>query len=368
MQSTLICLALSTAAAFAPTATPARTGTKLNAGVGVIIQNKGGGHGEIGFHLAKTLIDKGLDSVKIVQDADAKKDKLPFCKYDELPAAVSVEWVDMGDAAAVEAACSSAGAITHVYDNFAKSPADAAPVIAAAKGSSDFKTYAFVSSAGMYTAKGMLKETKAIKDPPTGQREVELTLEAELPGKWCAFRPQYIYGPYTNKRDYLDWFLNRAARDLPMAVPADAQQPVSVTHCEDVASLLGSVVGKEDAAADQIFNCGANKLCSYDDVCIAAAKALGKEALVAALPPDTKSSFPFRPNAEGFAVSVRKALDVLEWEGAKHNVLDDIAADGFYTKDFLALGLDQGDLDTSKDQLELCENLEQDYGARGVHV
>ena len=94
-----------------------------------------------GFHLAKTLIDKGLDSVKIVQDADAKKDKLPFCKYDELPAAVSVEWVDMGDAAAVEAACSSAGAVTHVYDNFAKSPADAAPVIAAAKGSSDFKTY-----------------------------------------------------------------------------------------------------------------------------------------------------------------------------------------------------------------------------------
>ena len=175
-------------------------------------------------------------------------------------------------------------------------------------------------------------------------------------------------GPYTNKRDYLDWFLNRAARDLPMPVPADAQQPVSVTHCEDVASLIGSVVGKEKEAGGEIFNCGTNKMCSYDDVCIAAAQALGKEALVTALPPDTKSSFPFRPNAEGFAVRVRKVMSTLGWEGAKHNVLEDISKDGFYTKDFLALGLDQGDLDTSKDGLELCQNLEQDYGTRGVHL
>jgi len=49
-------------------------------------------------------------------------------------------------------------------------------------------------------------------------------------------------------------------------------------------------------------------------------------------------------------------------------VLDDISADGFYTKDFLALGNDKGDLDTSKDMLDLCENMVQDYGERGVHV
>ena len=109
-------------------------------------------------------------------------------------------------------------------------------------------------------------------------------------------------------------------------------------------------------------------MCSYDDVCIAAANALGKEALVTALPPDTKSSFPFRPNAEGFAVRVRKVMSTLGWEGAKHNVLEDISKDGFYTKDFLSLGLDKGDLDTSKDGLELCQNLEQDYGTRGVHL
>ena len=365
MAKLLLAGAFATASAFqAPGGLSARPSTSLFAsGHAVIVQNKGGGHGEIGFHLAKALAAKDLD-VTIVQDAAAKKEALPFSLYGELSA--EVVWCDMSDAAAVEKACSVEG-LTHVYDNFAKSPADSAPMIAAAKASDAFKTYAFVSSAGMYTAKGILKEEKPVKDPPTGQREVELGLEAELPGQWCAFRPQYIYGPYTNKRDYLDWFLNRAARELPMAVPADAQQPVSLTHCEDVAALLASVVGKEADAADQIFNCGTNKMCSYDDVCIAAAKALGKpEALVVALPPDTKSSFPFRPNAEGFAVRVRKAMDVLDWPGAKHNVLDDLS--GFYTEDFLALGLDKGDLDTSNDKLELCENMVQDYGERGVHV
>ena len=152
-----------------------------------------------------------------------------------------------------------------------------------------------------------------------------------------------------------------------MPVPADAQQPVSVTHCEDVASLIGSVVGKESEAGGEIFNCGTNKMCSYDDVCIAAAQALGKEALVTALPPDTKSSFPFRPNAEGFAVRVRKVMSTLGWEGAKHNVLEDISKDGFYTKDPRARA-GPGGFDTSKDGLGPCQNLERDYGTRGVHL
>ena len=364
MRAAAVVVALALGAeTFAPAPT-ARTATALNAaGHAVIVQNKGGGHGEIGFHLAKNLADKDL-TVTIVQDSAAKKEALPFSKYGELPSSVNVEWVDTSDASAVEAACGDKA--THVFDNNSKKPGDAAPIISAAKKSDAF--YSFVSSAGMYAAKGMLKEEKKVKDPPTGQREVEMALEKELPGRWTAFRPQYIYGPYTNKRDYLDWFLNRAARDLPMPVPADAQQPVSVTHCEDVASLIGSVIGKEKEAGGEIFNCGTNKMCSYDDVCIAAANALGKEALVTALPPDTKSSFPFRPNAEGFAVRVRKVMSTLGWEGAKHNVLEDISKDGFYTKDFLALGLDKGDLDTSKDGLELCQNLEQDYGTRGVHL
>jgi nucleoside-diphosphate-sugar epimerase len=159
----------------------------------LIVQNKGGGHGEIGFHLAKALRAKGVD-VTIVQDPSAKKAKLPFSKYESELSDCSISWCDPKNGAAVSAALAGKPPLTHVFENNAKTPADCAPALDAALASPEFKLFAFVSSAGMYTAKGELREGDPIKDPPTGQREVEMTLAEKLPGKWCAFRPQYIYG------------------------------------------------------------------------------------------------------------------------------------------------------------------------------
>ena len=143
------------------------------------MQNKGGGHGEIGFHLAKNLADKDL-TVTIVQDSAAKKEALPFSKYGELPSSVNVEWVDTSDASAVEAACGDKA--THVFDNNSKKPGDAAPIISAAKKSDAF--YSFVSSAGMYAAKGMLKEEKKVKGS-MGQGGEEGQGPADGPERRC---------------------------------------------------------------------------------------------------------------------------------------------------------------------------------------
>jgi len=328
-----------------------RTVAMAASGHAVIMQNKGGGHGEIGYHLAKALQAKGL-KVTMLQDTAAKKSKVPYSLYDADLKDVSIEWIDPEDtqayADAAKAAVKDGPPVTHIFDNYSKKPDQIAPLLALT-GSPDFKLYTFISSAGMYTAKGELSEDLPIKDPPTGQREVELALDAALPKKWSSFRPQYIYGPHTNKRSYLDWFLERAVRGLPLPVPGDASQPVNVAHCEDVASLLSSVVGKEDAAGGEVFNCGTSGNVSYKELCDAAGKAVGKDVEVVAIPAGTKTSFPFRPNQEGFYVSVNKAKEKLGWEGAKYNVLDDISAEGFYTKDFMSLGLDKGDIDTSKD-------------------
>ena len=317
----------------------------------VIVQNKGGGHGEIGYQLAKKLVGC-VDKVTLLQDEKASKTALPFSRYESDLVGVDVVWCSLSDA---EVASKLSDA-THCFDNYSKDPSDSAVFASACAANPSFQMYTYISSAGMYTTKGILKETQAVKEE-SGQRKVEVSLSEALPGRWCAFRPQYIYGPFTNKRDYLDWFLARAARDAVMAVPGDAQQPVSVTHSEDVAALLASVIGKEDQAKNEVFNCGTDKLCTYNEVCAAAARGLKKEhALVATLDPLTKSSFPFRPNAEGFAVRVAKAKDLLGWPGAQHNVLDDLC--GFYRDDFLKLGLDQGDLDTSKDMLDQAATLD----------
>lgn len=60
--------------------------------------------------------------------------------------------------------------------------------------------------------------------------------------------PQYIYGPLTNKRDYLDWFFDRVVHGLEFVpLPLHGDQLVALTHAEDVASMLASVVGNENA-------------------------------------------------------------------------------------------------------------------------
>jgi nucleoside-diphosphate-sugar epimerase len=157
-------------------------------------------------------------------------------------------------------------------------------------------------------------------------------------------------GPYTNKRDYLDWFLARASRGLPLALPGDGSQPASLTHCEDVAALLASVAGQEDKAGGQIFNCAAPATTTYAELAQLAAAAAGKQPSIVALPAGTKTSFPLRPNSEGFYVNVEKASSTLGW-APRHDIKKDLGSGGFYSKDFFDLGLDSGELDTSKDGL-----------------
>lgn len=62
-------------------------------GKAIIAQNKGGGHGELGYHLALKLIEKDI-SVTLLQDGAGKnKDKQPFarCASCALPVRVILE-------------------------------------------------------------------------------------------------------------------------------------------------------------------------------------------------------------------------------------------------------------------------------------
>ena len=113
----------------------------------LILQNKGGGHGEIGFHLAKQLSAKGLD-VHMLQAADAKMDKPPFKDYGDLSdMGVTIDKVDLADAEALKSALAGKS-FTHVFDNCAKDVATVSTVAGMAK-DWKVKNYAYVSSAGL---------------------------------------------------------------------------------------------------------------------------------------------------------------------------------------------------------------------------
>eukprot|EP00283_Hemiselmis_rufescens_P003368 CAMPEP_0173420062 /NCGR_PEP_ID=MMETSP1357-20121228/1690_1 /TAXON_ID=77926 /ORGANISM="Hemiselmis rufescens, Strain PCC563" /LENGTH=363 /DNA_ID=CAMNT_0014382809 /DNA_START=19 /DNA_END=1110 /DNA_ORIENTATION=- len=308
----------------------------------LILQNKGGGHGEIGFHMAKQLKDKGLD-VTLMQDSAAKMDKNPFSSYGDL--GVEVVTADLSNKEEVQSKVAGKS-FTHVFDNFSKD-VGTCTLAETAKTSWGVKSYVYVSSGGMYEASNAqpMKEDGATK--ATGQRGVEEHLDG-LGLPWTSFRPQYIYGPKTNKRDYLDWFIDRVVRDRTCPLPGDGKQLASVTNCEDVAAMMTSVVGKEEAAAKQVFNCGTDDLVSYEDICSMVAKVAGKQAKTMTYDPKNfdlpKGSFPFR-NTE-FAVTPDKAKSILGWS-PKNRLEADLP---WYYQQYIDAGLDKKDIKFEADE------------------
>lgn len=317
----------------------------------LILQNKGGGHGEIGFHIAKQLRAKGVD-VHMLQAADAKLDKAPFKDYGELEAmGVKIDVLDLADPAALNSALAGKS-FTHVFDNFAKNVDTVQTVAGKAKAEWNVKNYAYVSSAGMYEASVPQPMMEVSLTKTTGQREVEMYLDEQgLP--WTSFRPQYIYGPKTNKRDYLDWFFHRVTRDRVCPLPGDGKQLASVSNVEDVASMMTAVVGKEDAAKCQVFNCGTETCVSYEDICKLVGQTVGKEVKTAGYNPKDfdlpKGAFPFRNTP--FYVSPAKAKQVLGWSSTR-TLEGDM---GWYYESYKAAGQDTKDIDFSADDMILSK-------------
>lgn len=323
------------------------------AAAALIVQNKGGGHGELGYHLALNLAkEKGM-KVTLISDSAAKQSKPPFDSYSDLEAAgVEIKWADLENGG-LAGAMEGVGTCEYVFDNQNVCPKD----VQSAVKSWNPKAYAYVSSGGMYkpVKEGALVETGAVKED-NAQLAIEKSA-AEHGLSWSAFRPQYIYGPKTNKREYIDWFLDRITRDLPFPLPGDGSFRTTLTNAEDVAGMLASVVGKEAAAAGQVFNCATDVLLSHKELVMLCAKAAGKDpeavmkkvvfydpAAFKGVELPKKGKFPFRES--NFGVGVQKAKDVLGWV-PKHTIEGDIAA---YYAEYLRQGKDKGDVAVEWDQ------------------
>jgi len=110
-----------------------RGGLSMNAAL--IVQNKGGGHGELGYQLAKVLSsDASVSSVTILQDDACKDASEPFASYAS----------DLPDVTVVKAPLSSDEDMTaddinaalggksfeYVFDNASKGPKGAGKAIA----------------------------------------------------------------------------------------------------------------------------------------------------------------------------------------------------------------------------------------------
>lgn len=306
-----------------------------------ILQSKGGGHGEIGYALAKKLMAN--NEVMILQDPACKKTTEPFCSYDAdlISKGVKIMDCDLSNTESVSSSLAS-GTWNVVIDNNSKDKSfisELATLIATDQ-------FFYVSSGGMYKEcpeGGCCESTTPVKED-NACREVEVALfDGPLADKTTIFRPQYIYGDNTNKRSNVDWFVDRVIRDVTIPLPGDGSQLVGLSHVDDVAELMCSAIGKEAG----IYNCGTDVMVSYRDVIYEVAKALGKDVdsvKIASYDPKTlnkelgKPSFPLRPTT--FVVNPAKAKTVLGWSGATHTLAKDLPK---WIEQYKTSGLDKKD-------------------------
>lgn len=334
--------------------TPAAVMAAGDGGSCLIIQNKGGGHGEIGLHLAQQLVKQKEMSVTILHEGAGPNAKEAHRSYGDLDTAgVKVIWGgDLSDAEACLAKLDGAS-FDAVVDNWSKSPELIKPYAEAAKGWG-VSNYAYVSSAGMYTPEkgdfSPVDEECAKKS--SGQRQAEeLIAEMDLP--YSYFRPQYIYGPAQGK-SYLAFFFDRITRDRPVPVPNDGTQLVTMTHAADNAQMIANAIGNEKAVK-QAFNCATSSLISYADLVKACAGAAGKDANIVNYDPKGfekpegfKFKFPFRDTP--FYVSADKAKDLLGF-APKFNIADDIS--WYYSDQYAAKGGLDKELNFDEDDVVL---------------
>lgn len=301
----------------------------------LIVQNKGGGHGEIGFHLAKKLINSKA-KVTILQD-EFKAGSQPFCEYNSLNG-VDVTVTKLSNLESVQSFLSGKK-FDVLIDNNTKDVEAAKILSDATKSWGSDSQYIYISSGGMYKGKcPELGYTESADVKADNECRVIEEFIASTGVSWTSLRPQYIYGTNTNKRSNVDWFLDRITRRLPVPIPGNGEQLIALSNAQDVAAMIAACVGNS-AAVNQVFNCGTDKFLSYNNVVQIAAEAAGvdpKEVKIVYYEPEKlsfKPDFPFR--ASTFILSPEKAKTTLGWE-AQSTLKGDIS---LWFAQYLASGL-----------------------------
>lgn len=174
----------------------------------LIVQNKGGGHGSIGFAVAKSIKSSQPDcSIYLLQDKCNYK-SVPFSSYGELKD-LGVQVIDCPlsdeDSALKVASELKSMKFDYFVDNWSKTADNAKFCIDIAKVVKS-EQYVFISSAGMYKSsyEAPLVEANPVKGNDARKIELEI-LNAGL--IYTFLRPQYIYGSKCNKR-YLGEFIH----------------------------------------------------------------------------------------------------------------------------------------------------------------
>jgi UDP-glucose 4-epimerase len=154
----------------------------------------------------------------------------------------------------------------------------------------DVKCLAFTSSIAVYGRNQLPMTEDAVPQPedPYGiaKYAVELDLKEahEMFGlNYVIFRPHNVYGEFQNigdrYRNVIGIFMNQIMQGRPMTIFGDGKQTRAFSYIDDVAPVIAASIARPESY-NQIFNVGADKPYSVNELATVVARAMGAETQI----------------------------------------------------------------------------------------
>jgi UDP-glucose 4-epimerase len=151
----------------------------------------------------------------------------------------------------------------------------------------DVKCFVFTSSIAVYGRNQLPMSEELVPQPedPYGiaKYAVELDLREahEMFGlNHVIFRPHNVYGENQNLgdryRNVIGIFMNQIMQGRPMTIFGDGQQTRAFSYIDDVAPVMAASIARP-ACYNQVFNVGADEVCSVAELARVVARAMGAE-------------------------------------------------------------------------------------------
>jgi UDP-glucose 4-epimerase len=156
--------------------------------------------------------------------------------------------------------------------------------------------FVFASSIAVYGASPELPLTEAAPLRPEDSYGIaKYAIELELVAchkmfglDYIVFRPHNVFGPRQNigdrYRNVVGIFMNQILRGEPMTIFGDGTQTRAFSYIADVAPLMAEAIDVPEAR-NEVFNIGADRPYSLNDLARAVAAAMGVTPNVVHLPP-----------------------------------------------------------------------------------
>ena len=260
-----------------------------------------GGAGFIGSHVAEQLIQRGHHVVVLDDLSGGFEDNVPAGAQFVQGSINDVELInclfaDEQFSAVYHLAAYAAEGLSHFIKrfNYTNNLIGSVNLINAAV-NQDVKLFVFTSSIAVYGASPVLPMTEETPAHPEDSYGIaKLAVEQELAAckamfglDYVIFRPHNVYGERQNigdkYRNVVGIFMNQILQGKPMSVFGDGTQTRAFSYIGDIAPIMADALD-EPQAYNQIFNIGADRPYSVNDLATAVAKAMQVEPQIKHLP------------------------------------------------------------------------------------